>query len=248
MSVAGGTRFRAPRRSNQVSLFNEVGESVLHVGRPVKHRSIIEDASIDLSPRSGCHALDIAANFDGRGLILPVQCGARIWTKRRRRQPSSARASPRKRRSVCKIRIFGRGVGPEIGHILNLEVGVAGRTGFRAPGRSNLVSLFDEVGESILHVGRPMEPRAVIEDGAIDLSPWSRRHALDSASRLGRCLGGLRGVGRLRLDFGKDEKQQQTGCCRQSEQKKPAAQSSVERLHGESPLCKAAGMEPLIPD
>jgi hypothetical protein len=85
--------------------------------------------------------------------------------------------------------------------------------------------------------------RPVIEDGAIDLSPWGRRHALDIAQRLGR----LRGVGRLRLDFGKDEKQQQTGRYRQSEQKKPAAQSSVERLHGESPLCEAPGMEPLIP-
>jgi hypothetical protein len=138
---------------------------------------------------------------------------------------------------------FGGGVGPEIGHILNLEVRVAGRAGFRAPCRSNLVSLFDEVGESILHVGRPVKHRSVIEDGAVDLSPWSRRHALDSAPRHGR----LRDVGRFRLDFGKDEKQQQTGCYRQSEQKKPAAQSSVERLHGESPLGKAPGMEPLIP-
>jgi hypothetical protein len=86
--------------------------------------------------------------------------------------------------------------------------------------------------------------RPVIEDGAIDLSPWGRRHALEIAQRLGR----LRGVGRLRLDFGKDEKQQQTGRCRQSEQSKPAAQSSVERLHGESPFCEAPGMEPLIPD
>jgi len=68
-----------------------------------------------------------------------------------------------------------------------------------------------------------MEPRAVIEDGAIDLSPWSRRHPLDIAPRLGR----LRGVGGCALISARTKNNTRPRLLPANpSQTKPAAQSS----------------------
>jgi len=67
----------------------------------------------------------------------------------------------------------------QVRHALDLEVGVPRRAGFRAPAGPNLVSLFKNAREAILHVRRPMKPGAVSQYCSIDFATGRGGKPLD---------------------------------------------------------------------
>src|SRR5438034_773609 len=84
----------------------------------------------------------------------------------------------RRRRAIAVVGVLGRVVGAQVGYALDLEVRVPGRAGFRPSGRPYPVALLEDGREPTLHVGRPVEPGAVVQHCPIRLTQRGGREPL----------------------------------------------------------------------
>ena len=155
-------------------LWRAIPETVLHVGRPVEPSTVVEDCAIRFSAGSGGVVLDFPLDHAS----LAIHAGCTWWytiqRDRRRRCVCTPIAVPWAawwcRGGVCEVWVFGRRVRPQVRYALNLKVRVTGGAGFRPSVGANRIALLDDRREPFLHVGRPVEPSAIIEHRSIDLA------------------------------------------------------------------------------